>query len=138
MPISLIELMTVEISVSSMTILCYGAYGPQENSAIEKKDEFWKVLEEEAISAWISGPGFILQFDGNLWCGSDIIPGDPNTQNKNGKLFNDFLSRQTHLTVVNSLPFCEGLITRRRRKQDKIEESILDFFCCLFKSFAFC
>ena len=123
-----IELITVEISVSSMTIRCCGAYGPQENSPIDKKEEFWKILEEEAICAWNSGAGFILQFDGNLWCGSDIIPGDPNTQNKNGRLFKDFLARQSHLTVVNSLPYCEGLITRRRRKQGQMEESILDFF----------
>ena len=62
------------------------------------------------ISAWDSGSGFILQFDGNLWAGSDIIPGDPRKQNNNGKLFQDFLSKQSNLTVVNALSVCEGLI----------------------------
>lgn len=27
--------------------------------------------------------GFILQFDGNLWAGTEIIPGDPHKQNRN-------------------------------------------------------
>ena len=30
--------------------------------------------------------------------------------------------------MVNSLPICQGLITRRRLKDGKYEESILDFF----------
>ena len=123
-----VEAITVEISVSSMVIRCCGAYGPQENCSVDKKDQFWKFVEKEAIEAWNLGAGFILQFDGNLWCGPDVIPGDPNYENKNGKLFKDFLSRQSQLTVVNGLPICKGLITRRRLKQNKAEESIFDFF----------
>ena len=69
-----------------------------------------------------------MHFDGNLWAGQDIIPGDPRPQNRNGKLFQAFLSRNSHLTVVNSLPICEGLITRRRVKDGVLEESVLDFF----------
>ena len=32
------------------------------------------------------------------------------------------------MTVVNSLEICEGLITRTRNKNGKLEESVLDFF----------
>ena len=39
-------------------------------------------------------------------------------------MFEEFLDRNSHLSVVNSLNICEGAITRRR----KFEESILDFF----------
>ena len=69
-----------------------------------------------------------MHFDGNLWAGKDIIPGDPRPQNRNGKMFQEFLKRNSHLTVVNSLPLCDGLIIRRRRKDGVLEESILDFF----------
>ena len=43
-------------------------------------------------------------------------------------MFQEFLKRNSHLTVVNSLPLCDGLIIRRRRKDGVLEESILDFF----------
>ena len=72
--------------------------------------------------------GFVLQFDGNLWAGPGIVPGDPRPQNRNGKLFEDFLTKHPHLTVVNSLSLCEGLITRSRIKDGILESSILDFF----------
>ena len=63
-----------------------------------------------------------------MWAGNDIIPGDPRPQNRNGKLFQEFLERNSHLTIVNSLSICEGLITRRRVKDGVLEESVLDFF----------
>ena len=74
------------------------------------------------------GSGFILQMDGNLWAGPGVIPGDPRQQNQNGKLFQEFLNRNPNLTVVNSLPICEGLVTRIRQKEGKVEKSVLDFF----------
>ena len=72
--------------------------------------------------------GVILHFDGNLWAGRNIIPNDPRPQNRNGKLFEEFLERHPHLTVVNALPQCEGLVTRMRVCNGAVEESILDFF----------
>ena len=57
-----------------------------------------------------------------------MIPGDVRPQNKNGKLFEEFLKRNPSLSVVNTLPQCQGLITRSRMKDGKLEESILDFF----------
>ena len=72
--------------------------------------------------------GFFLQFDGNLWAGPGIVPGDPRPQNINGKLFEDFLTKHPYLTVVNSRSICEGLNTRSRIKDGILESSILDFF----------
>ena len=123
-----VEAMSVEIFVKSMKIRCCVGYGPQENSLVKNKEAFWNFIEEEAISAWNLGSGFILQFDGNLWAGSGMIPGDPREQNKNGKLFQEFLSRNPNLTVVNALPLCEGIITRKRNKDGNPELSVLDFF----------
>ena len=75
-----------------------------------------------------SGAGFILHFDGNLWAGDKLVPGDPRKQNQNGKNFEEFLERHSHLSIVNALPQCEGLITRRSFRMDRLEESVLDFF----------
>ena len=122
------EAMSVDISVQNMKIKCVIGYGPQENSKIEYKKNFWKYLEEEVITARDNNIGFILHIDGNLWAGSDIVPGDPRNQNKNGKLLEEFLVKNPNLVVVNSLPICEGLITRSREKVGKEEKSILDFF----------
>ena len=52
----------------------------------------------------------------------------PRPQNRNGKLFQEFLERHPHLSVVNSLPQCVGLITRSRVCKGVTEESVLDFF----------
>jgi hypothetical protein len=127
-----VEALSVEISVKDMVIRCCAAYGCQENDPIERKENFWKYLDEEILYAEQSGAGFVLQFDGNLWAGSSLIPGDPRRQNRNGKMFAEFLDRHPQLSVVNALPQCEGLITRRRFCDDKVEESVLDFFvvCC--------
>ena len=122
-----VEALSIDIFLKNMKIRCCVAYGPQENELVEKKNAFWIFLDEEVFAAKNAGNGFILQCDGNLWAGKGIIPGDPRAQNKNGKLFEEFLSRNS-LTVVNSLPLCEGLITRRRLKNGISEESILDFF----------
>ena len=123
-----VEAMSVEISVKQMRIRCCVAYGCQENSLLDKKVKFWNFIEEEVTTSWNQGSGFILQFDGNLWAGPQIIPGDPRKQNTNGKLFQEFLARNPNLTVVNSLPQCKGLITRIRDKEGKMEKSVLDFF----------
>ena len=69
----------------------------------------------------------MIQMDGNLHAGN-LIEKDPNTQNKNGKLFMDFLSRNKSLKVLNCLNTCKGVITRRRVCENKIEEAVLDFF----------
>ena len=97
-----------------MKIRCCVAYGFQENAIVEKKTVFWDYLDEEVVRASKSGAGLVLHFDGNLWAGEKIIPGDPRPQNRNGKLFEEFLTRNPHLSVVNALPLCKGLITRRR------------------------
>ena len=72
--------------------------------------------------------GLVIQMDGNLWAGSEIIKNDPRPQNSNGRLFKQFLNRNPNLTVVNSLNLCEGLITRTRICNGKLEQSVLDFF----------
>ena len=78
--------------------------------------------------AELEGDGLIIQMDGNLHAGPDIVKTDPNKQNKNGKLFVEFLERNAQLLVVNALDLCEGVITRRRELEKRTEEAVLDFF----------
>ena len=124
----MVEALSVEIYLKDIKIRCCVAYGCQENDINERKEAFWSYLDEEVLQADSSGSGFVLHFDGNLWAGNKIVPGDPRPQNRNGKLFQDFLERYPHLSVVNSIPQCEGLITRSRACNGVIEESVLDFF----------
>ena len=122
------EAISVRVFIKELSTRVVAAYGPQENATKEKKDKFWEFLEKEANEAELEGDGFILQMDGNLHAGSGIIKGDPNVQNRNGKLFSEFLDRNPNLIVVNSLDVCQGVITRKREFENKQEESVLDFF----------
>ena len=112
-----VEALSVDIFGSKLKLRCCVAYGCQENDVNEKKEAFWKYMDEEVIEAADSGAGLIIHFDGNLWAGKEIIPNNPRPQNRNGQL-----------SVVNSLDLCEGLITRSRFRNGRLEESVLDFF----------
>ena len=85
-------------------------------------------MNREVKNASNNGAAFVLQMDGNLWAGKDIIKNDPRSQNQNGKYFEKFLNENSHLTVVNALPLCTGLITRRRNTKSSLQESVLDFY----------
>ena len=85
-------------------------------------------LEEEAYKAELLDHGLLIQMDGNLHGGSELIKNDPNPQNQNGKLFSQFLERNSFLTVGNNLPVCQGVITRIRELENNTERAILDFF----------
>ena len=78
-----VEALSVDIYVQSMKIRCCVAYGCQENAPIERKTKFWKYLDEDVVLANNTESGFVLQFDGNLWAGPGIVPGDPRPQNIN-------------------------------------------------------
>ena len=67
----------------------------------------------------------IIQIDSNAWAGQHINPKDPNPQNANGKLLQQFLQSNPALTVVNSLQSCEGSITRHRKTTAGEENSVL-------------
>ena len=80
-------------------------------------------IEKQADMANKVGAGFILQMDSNAHIGKDVIKNDVNEQNVNGKLYVQFLERMPNLTVNNSLPICEGSITkggRRHEEQNKV------------------
>ena len=123
-----IELLNVEVDFSGFKVRCVCGYGPQENASLEKKQNFWTQLSLEVEGANDAETGIIIQMDGNLWAGQELIKGDPNKMNNNGRHFKNFLEKNKHLTVVNSLSMCEGLITRCRITKIKKEKSVLDFY----------
>ena len=122
------EILSVLVAVGNVPIRIIVAYGVQENASKEKKEKFWDFLEEEVGKAEMENQGVIIQMDGNLHAGETLIKGDPNAQNQNGKLFLQFLKRNSSLEVVNSQSICKGLITRQRQVKSKTEKAILDFF----------
>ena len=123
-----IEILSVKLQMGGKQVRIVTAYGPQENASIDKKNNFWEFLEKEMNDAEFEEEGLILQMDGNLHAGPNLIKHDPNKQNQNGKIFLEFLERNPQLTVVNTLNVCEGLITRSRKVEEKNEKAVLDFF----------
>ena len=123
-----VEVLVVEVWVNQFPIRIVNGYGPQMSDNSDRKRKFWTFLEKQVNNAIIAGAGIIVQMDGNSHLGPTIIEGDVNEQNGNGKLFCDFLLRNTHLTLINSLSMCEGKITRMRKTTKGVEKSILDVF----------
>ena len=123
-----VECLVVEVWLNDFPMRIVNGYGPQGSDPIERKRKFWDFLEREVNNAIVAGAGFILQMDGNCHLGPNYIKGDVNVQNANGKLFAEFLERNPHLTLVNSLPICEGIITRMRKTTKGMETSVLDVF----------
>ena len=100
-----IEAISVKIFLKELELRVITAYGPQENALKVQKEKFWEFIEEEINNTELEGDGVIIQMDGNLHAGPELIKGDPNNQNQNGKLFCEFLARNPQLIVVNSLNF---------------------------------
>ena len=122
------ETITVEIWLKEIPVRLICGYGPQEYDNKQRKDGFWDYLNKEVLSASTAGAGFILQMDGNLWPGENIVKGDLKIQNQNGKMFENFLLQNPHLSVVNALPLCDGKFTRVMTTKTGTTKTILDFF----------
>ena len=75
------ECLSVIVKTVSMDVLCVVGYGPQLTDNNDRKDKFWRYLDEEAKTAEEKNFGIIMQIDSNAWAGGNIIPGDPNLQN---------------------------------------------------------
>ena len=123
-----VEILTVEVSFSDLNVRCICGYGPQENETMENKEKFWTQLGYEVEEALNSDRGLIIEMDGNLWAGPELIPGDPNQMNNNGRMFKKFLEKYPNLSIVNSMNICKGLITRSRTTIVRNKKSVIDFF----------
>ena len=81
------EAISVHVFVGDFPIRVITAYGAQENATKEKKEKVWTFIEEELNIAEQEGHGLIVQMDGNLHAGPDLLKEDPNPQNKTEKCF---------------------------------------------------
>ena len=110
-----IEALTVNIHLKRITISCTTGYGPQENASAEKKNSFWKYMDEECERAKAEGNGFLLQGDLNACLGPAVLPGDTKQQNQNDKQLVKFVE-SNKLVIVNCLPICQGTTTWSRMR----------------------
>ena len=79
-----IEIIVIHVKIGELAVKIINAYGPQENTSKEKKEKFWEFLEEESIKAELDDLGLIIQMDGNMHAGPEVLKNDPNPQNYNG------------------------------------------------------
>ena len=122
------EILVIEVKLNGMQVRCINGYGPQESDSKDRKQKFWERLSSEIEDADTNNKAIIIQMDGNLHLGPEIILGDPNECNANGKLFKEFLGKFPHLTIINSTERCDKIITRSRVAKGKVEKAALDFF----------
>ena len=123
-----VECITIEVTAGQTKIRCVNGYGPQMGDTKERKDWFWEYLDREVKEAEEDKVGIVIEIDSNSWAGGALIPNDSNTQNSNGKMLELFLHRNKDIHLVNSLPICKGVITRRRNTKKQQEKSALDLF----------
>ena len=79
------EVIIIEVNMNGLQVTCLNGYAPQENSLMDKKVKFWARLGFEVEEAANNNKAFLLQMDGNLHIGPEVILGDPNPCNVNGK-----------------------------------------------------
>ena len=130
------EVLVVEAKLANRKVRLINAYGPQETETEDKKKSFFNKMDEEIKGAKIAGTMVCVELDANSKLGSELNPGDPHPQSKNGKHLENLVI-ENDLIVVNSLDICEGNITRSRKTINRDEKSILDYFlvCRSFLSF---
>ena len=75
-----VEALSVNIFIGEAPIRTVVAYGPQENAKKYKKDKFWEYLEQEVNQAELEDHGLIIQMDGNLHAGPELLKDDPNSK----------------------------------------------------------
>ena len=121
-----VEILVVEIILSTMSLRIMTAYGPQEDSSPDTINEFYRKFEEEIIKCEEDNCGLVIEMDANAKLGRDIIEKDPNPMSENGRILWGIVQRR-NCYVVNATDKCNGTITRSRTRKGVKEESILDY-----------
>ena len=120
------ELLVIEVKIADKEIRIITGYGPQESWPESERAPFFQALEKEIVKAELNGKSMYIGMDSNSKLGPKIIPQDPHEQSANGKILQGIIDRHG-LVVANGLPGRHiGLITRRRKTQISVEESVID------------
>ena len=120
------EFLTVQAQLGDKSTRIITGYGVQEKENYTKRAQFFAKLKDEICSAEISGCSIFIELDAISKVGPNLIPGDPHEQSDNGKMLAKLIEDHD-LVLVNGSEICKGLITRRRKTINSIEESIIDF-----------
>ena len=131
------NILVVEAKLGQSRVRYVNAYGVQETAPVNEKMEFLTILDQEIEDAKNNDQMLCIQMDANAKFGSDIIHGDPNKISANGELLLELIMRKS-LIIVNSTEKCSGVITRMRKKGNKTEESVLDYFIVCETFYNFC
>ena len=119
--------MTIKCALKHFELRVTNAYGPQEYDSEDKKNHFWRYLDEEILDCQVNGSLCMILMDANAWVGKKLLKRDVHSQNKNGLMFENFMTRNSHLQLLNNMDICEDLITRSRNVNNRLEQSIIDF-----------
>ena len=131
-----LEILVIQIKINNIHIRILNAYGPQEYANHENIINFYSTLDQIIQNAKFDECLILCQLDANAKVGHNIIKNDPHPQTSNGKYLVDLVDRNS-LVLCNATDKCQGLITRRRITQNKIEESIIDYLIVCENMFSF-
>ena len=120
------EILVVQVRVGEFNLRVINSYGPQEDSNLDETTDFWQKIEAEVINAKVDECLVLLQLDANAKVGHQVIKNDPHSTSGNGQILIDLVTRQ-NMFIVNSLPLCQGVITRDRETVVGREQSVLDY-----------
>ena len=123
---SQLEILVVQVRVGEFNLRVINSYGPQEDSNLNEITDFWQKIEAEVINAKVDECLVLLQLDANAKVGHQVIKNDPHSTSGNGQILIDLVTRQ-NMFIVNSLPLCQGVITRDRETVVGREQSVLDY-----------
>ena len=122
------EYLVVGLNLDKFKLRIICGYAPQETAPTEKKIKFWGDIDHQVDDADLNGAAVVIQMDSNSWLGDELIKGDPNKINNNGKRVEDFMKRNPNIHLINGTDKCKGTITRQRQTVTRKEESVLDLF----------
>ena len=69
---------------------------------------------------------FQVEMDANAKAGHKVIKNDPNPMSSNGKIMLDIIERQ-NLVIAKAEDLCQGMITRERFADKRIEKSVIEY-----------
>ena len=64
--------------------------------------------------------------EANAKVGKSVIKEDQHNISSNGKIMLDLVERHD-LMIINSMNICEGVVTRERKFDDRVERSSIDY-----------
>ena len=120
------EILTIQVDIGKYKMRIINGYGPQEDDNNQRILGFWQEMEAEIMKAKDNDCLVVVEMDANAKAGNKVIKNDPNPMSGNGRIMIDMIERQ-NLFIANAEDICEGVITRERMADNRIEKSVIDY-----------